>query len=163
MATIKFKNGDEYALKLAKLGDRTDEICKKAIYPAARIVADQIKANLNAIPAEKFRRLHDGEKFSGLPESQKKDLADSFGITPIKLGEDGYYSAKIGFDGYGSISTKKYPNGIPNQLLARAAESGSSVREKTPFVRPAVNATKPQALDAMKKVVDEECQTTMKE
>ena len=45
---------------------------------------------------------------------------------------------------------------IPNALLARAAESGSSVREKTPFVRPAVNATRKEAEAEMDRVVRQE-------
>jgi len=157
LATITFKKGDDYALKLAKLGDRTEEICKKAIYPAAGIVANQINANLKA-------NLDDPEYVGKLPNILFKnsgrattgDLFSSFGISPIKLGTDGYYSCKIGFDGYDQ-------HGVPNQLKARAMESGTSKLRKRPFVRPAVKATQKKALESMKKVVDEECQTTMKE
>lgn len=155
MARMSFKASDDYALKLSKLAAQTEEVAKKAIYAAANIVADKVASNLAALPTDKFRRLKDGEQFTGLPESQKKDLQDSFGVTPIKQDEDGW-NAHIGFDGYGSKPTEKYPKGVPNQLLARAVESGSSVRQKTPFVRPAVNATKKDAIEAMNRVIDEE-------
>ena len=161
MARMTFKAGDEYAIKLSKLATGQEEIAKKAIYAAAAIVADRIKANLNALPEEKFRYLRDGEKFVGVPERQKKDLIDSFGITPITTDSKGNWNAKIGFDGYGSIPTKKYPNGLPNQLLARAIESGSSVRRKKPFVRPAVNATKKQAQAKMAEIIDKEIEKIM--
>lgn len=161
MARMTFKAGDEYALKLSKLATKSDEIAKKAIYGAAKIVADKIKSNLEALPEEKFRYLRDGEKFVGVPERQKKDLVDSFGTTPITTDNKGNWNAKIGFDDYGSMPTKQYPKGLPNQLLARAIESGSSVRQKKPFVRPAVTATKKQAIAEMEKIIDEEVEKSM--
>lgn len=162
MARFAFKAGDEWALKLSRLGAASDEIAKKAIYAAADIVADKIKDNLEAIPEVKFRHLPNGERFNGLPQSQKSDLVESFGITPITMDSEGNHNAKIGFDGYGSTPTKAYPKGVPNQMLARAAESGSSVRAATPFVRPAVQATKKPAQAEMGRVVDEETKKIMK-
>ncbi|WP_085833843.1 hypothetical protein [Clostridium merdae] len=162
MARFAFKAGDEWALKLSRLAAGSDEIAKKAIYAAADIVADKIKSNLEALPEDKFRHLPNGEKFNGLPQSQKDDLAESFGITPITMDSQGNHNTKIGFDGYGSAPTKAYPQGVPNQLLARAVESGSSVRDATPFVRPAVNVTKKPAQAEMGRVVDEETEKIMK-
>lgn len=161
MARMTFKAGEEFALKLSKLATKSDEIARKAIYEGAKIVADKIKANLDALPEEKFRYLGDGEKFVGVPESQKKDLTESFGVTPISIDGSGNWNAKIGFDGYGSIPTNKYPQGVPNQLIARAIESGSSVRQKKPFVRPAVNATRKKAQEKMGEVIDNEIMKTM--
>lgn len=162
MARFAFKAGDEWALKLSRLAAGSDEIAKKAIYAAADIVADKIKSNLEALPEDKFRHLPNGEKFNGLPQSQKDDLAESFGITPITMDSQGNHNTKIGFDGYGSAPTKAYPQGVPNQLLARAVESGSSVRDATPFVRPAVKVTKKPAQAEMGRVVDEETEKIMK-
>lgn len=162
MARIAFKAGKEYALKLSKLAAGSEGIAKKALHEAGGIVANEIRKNLEALPEESFRRLRAGESFDGLSAGQKQDLAESFGVTKIKMGKDGYWTVKIGFDGYGRFPTKKYPNGLPNQLLARAVESGSSVRQKHPFVRPAVNATKKAAVEAMQKVIDEEIEKTMK-
>lgn len=161
MARMKFNGLKEYELRLSKLAAGSEEIAKKAIYEGANVVADAIRKNLEALPDEKFRYLRGDDKFTGLPEQQKKDLVASFGVTPIDE-QDGIYSAKIGFDGYGSITTKKYPQGIPNQLLARAVESGSSVRQKTPFVRPAVNASKAKAEKAMADTIDKEIEKLMK-
>jgi hypothetical protein len=161
MARISFKNGDEYALKLSKLAAQSDKVAKKAIYRGAKVVADKIAQNIDALPEETFRYLRNGEKFAGVPERQKQDLKDGFGITTIKIDDNGDWNAKIGFDGYGSIPTKKYPQGLPNQLLARSIESGSSVRQKKPFVRPAVNSARKKAIEAMKNVIDEETKKIM--
>lgn len=156
MARITFKGSDEYALKLSRLATGSEEIAKKAIFQGAKVVADKIKANLAGIPTDKFRFLRGGDMFHGLTDTQKSDLIASFGITPIMRDDNGNWNTKIGFDGYGSTPTKKYKNGLPNQLLARAVESGSSVRRKHPFVRPAVNATKKAVINKMDEVIQEE-------
>jgi len=133
MARMAFKAGDDYALKLSRLSAGSDEIAKKAIYAAANIVADKIKDNLQGI----------------LSSEATGDLVASFGVTPITQDDDGNWNAKIGFDGYDA-------NGTPNQIKARAIESGTSKQHKHPFVRPAVNATKKKAQAAMAEVIDEE-------
>ena len=69
--------------------------------------------------------------------------------------ENGYINVKLGFDGYNSVKTKKYPKGQPNALIARVTESGSSYRTKTPFIRPAVRATKKAAEQAGQAKIDE--------
>lgn len=162
MARMTFRVGDEWALKLSKLATSQEEVARRAIYAGAKVVADKIKGNLETLPEDQFRYLPSGEQFAGLPKQQKKDLVESFGVTPITTDEKGNYNAKIGFDGYGSTPTRAYPKGVPNQLIARAVESGSSVRKKTPFVRPAVNATKKVAQAEMGRVVDEEIKKIMK-
>jgi HK97 gp10 family phage protein len=138
MATISFKAGDEYALKLSRLAAGSDDVAKKAIYEGAKVVADKIKSNLE----------------SKVSADATGDLIASFGITPIARDKDGNWNTKIGFDGYDR-------KGVPNQLKARVLESGSSRQQKKPFVRPAVNATKKKAIDVMKKVIDEETERLM--
>lgn len=162
MARYAFKAGDEWALKLSRLATNQKQVAGKAIYAGAKVVADKIKSNVNTLPEESFRYLRDGDKFSGVPDEQKKDLADSFGIASIDVDKNGDYNTKLGFDGYGRRPSDKYPKGLPNQLLARAIESGSSVRRKHPFVRPAVTATKRAAQAEMGRVIDEESKKIMK-
>lgn len=148
----------DYAIRLSKLGDKSfaERALKRAIHEGANVIANEIKRNLNALPTEAYRKLKPGEKFDGLPQSQKKDLIDSFGLTAIEQDRNGVWNTKAGFDGYGSHATKKYPEGLPNQLLARSVESGSSVREKRPFVRPAVTAKRTETVRTMERVLDEE-------
>lgn len=147
MAKIIAKGTDEYVLKLSLMGKDTERIAKKAVYKGAGIIADQMKANIDSI-----RKIHG---------YQREDLKASMGITPIELDDKGVYNAKIGFDGYGSVPTKKYPKGIPNQMLARAVESGTSFRPKTPFVRSAVASKKKAALESMKKQVESDIKEIM--
>lgn len=133
MAKMTFKAGDDYALKLSKLATSSEEIAKKAIHEGASIVADAIRPR---IPVD------------------TGDLAASFGITPISKDENGNWNAKLGFDGYDR-------KGTANQVKARAIESGTSKMQKRPFVRPAVNASKAQAVAAMERVIDEETKKIM--
>ena len=67
---------------------------------------------------------------------------------------------KIGFDGYNEVQTKTFPNGQPNALIARSIESGSSTREKTPFLRPALAAARKQAIEAARVKFDEAIHNT---
>jgi HK97 gp10 family phage protein len=135
LARMTMMAGDEYALKLSQLEAGSEEIAKKAIYEGAKIVADQIKSNLEGV----------------LSKEATGDLVASFGITPIECDGDGNWNAKVGFDGYGT-------DGVANQLKARVLESGSSQQKKRPFVRPAVNATKGQVVEKMDQVIEEEIQ-----
>ena len=160
MARLEIKGFDELELRLSKLAD--PELAKDVVMAGAQPVADEIRKSIEALPEDKFRYLKKNEVFTGVPKQQKQDLLDSLGITPPDIDFDGNTNTKIGFDGYGKIPTKKYPKGVPNQLLARAVESGSSVRKKTPFIRKAVNKSKKLAEAEMQKKLDEKIEIIMK-
>ena len=66
----------------------------------------------------------------------------------------GSWFLKIGFDGYNSVKSKRWPKGQPNQLIARACESGSSAMIKQPFVRPTLKSVQQAAELAMEKAAD---------
>ena len=156
MGKILYRGFHQYgdALKMQELtfaGD--DELLKKAAKAGADPVADEIRRRLQNLPEDEYRRLDPGEVFTGLPPGQKQDLLDILGVTPPGKDYKGFVNVKVGFDGYGSFPTNKYPDGVPNALIARATESGSSVRRKTPFVRPAVNATRKKAVEEMDKTI----------
>ena len=158
MARVSFKGFEQYGKALKELEHTAAQgkLLEEAVKAGAKPVADEIRRRLDALPSDDFRKLEPGEKFTGLPVVNHLDLLDSFGLTPVDRDRNGFVHVKAGFDGYGSKPTKAYPKGIPNQLLARAVESGSSVREKTPFVRPAVNATRKEAEAEMDRVVRQE-------
>ena len=125
--------GEEFALAISRLATGSEEISRKAIYAGADVIADKIKSNLEGV----------------LSAEATGELVASFGVTPIEKDSSGNFNAKIGFDGYDS-------KGVANQLKARVIESGTSKKQKHPFVRPAVNATKKQAVARMGEVIDEE-------
>lgn len=158
MAKYQFKGLDEYAAYLQRIGANTQEICGKAVYSMADIVADKVRSNIEALPTvteAEALAAYKGKRKAGLTSAQKKGLEEGFGISPME-NDKGYWNVKLGFDGYNKVKTKTYPNGQPNAMIARSTESGSSVREKTPFIRTAVSATQKQAVEIAKQVVDKE-------
>lgn len=162
MAKIEFKGIDEYAKVLAALGNESEEIVKSAVYKGAAIVADEIKSGINSIPIQEG---NNGlppvgtpeNKLYGISRKQKGDLMDSFGLAPMENDGD-YIQTKAGVDGYGSIPTKKYPGGVPNVMLMRSIESGTSFRDKHPVFRQATNRARKRAEEAMKNEVDNQMQ-----
>jgi HK97 gp10 family phage protein len=147
---------ENYLKELSRFEKDEPEIGKKIVTAGAQPVADEIRNQLNNLPDDTFRHLKKDEEFTGLPDIQWKDLSEGLGIAKADIDNSGNANTKVGFKGYGSHPTKKYPNGLPNALLARAVESGSSVRKKTPFVRPAVNKSKSKAIDEMQKTLENE-------
>ena len=99
-------------------------------------------------------------KLTGISRKQKQDLIAGFGLSPMEDSGD-FINTKAGFEGYGSIKTKKYPKGTPNAMLMRSVESGTSFREKRPTVRPAVNRAKKRAQEAMEKELDKQIKERM--
>lgn len=134
------KTSEKFMLRLSGLATGSEEIAKKAIHEGAKVVADKMHANL-------LQALAGSKTSTG-------DLEASFGITPIKQDKNGNWNAKIGFH---DVDRK----GVPNQLKARALESGTSKQQAKPFVRPAINAARQQAMDAMDKTLDEEIKKQM--
>lgn len=148
---------DDYIAELQKIGKDTDKACGSAVYAMAAVVADEVRKNIAALPAVPDTdglKAYQEKTDTQLTIKQKKGLLDGFGISREQT-DNGYRHVKLGFDGYNDIQTRTYPNGQPNALIARATESGSSVRKKTPFIRPAVNRAKKQAIEAGQKAIDE--------
>lgn len=165
MARITFKGLQEYELKLSKLPGNTREIAEKAVYEGAKIVADEVKKNLDALNVttqELAIRAYANQTPTYITEEAKDALIKSFGITPMR-DDNGFYNVKVGFDGYNDVITQKYPKGQPNNLIARACESGSSAMIKQPFMRTAVNASKKQAEEKMAEILDAEIKRIMED
>lgn len=160
MAKFQVRGLDEYERALSRLGKKTVEIAKSGVYAGSAYMADAIKDALKSLPVIEGDITGlppvgtPEDPLTGVSRKQKQDLLDSMGITPIIQDSDGYINAKIGWDGYGSIPTKKYPKGVPNQMLMRSIESGTSFRKKNPIVRMAVNKNKKAAEEGLNKAVE---------
>lgn len=160
MAKVTVSGLEEYANRLSGLYADCEEITKKAVYAGAEVVADEIKKGLKNLPIDN-RHGTPEKPLKGVTKQQKSDLINAFGLAPIE-NRDGYIQTKAGVDGYGSTTSKKYPKGLPNALLMRSVESGTSFRVKTPVFRKAVNTSRKRSIEAMGKKIDEECQNSMK-
>lgn len=147
----KFQVGpgmDKYLSQLQNLEFQADDMIGRAIYKGAGIVADAIKANIQALPS------------SACSAVEKEGLINGFGISKMRE-ENGYFNVKAGFSKNNKDVTKKFPHGKPNSMIARSIEGGTSFRPKHPFVGPAVRATKDKAEQAMAEEIDKNIKSTM--
>lgn len=154
MATIQMNGLDEYLVKLSRLEQASkEEICGQAIHQGAGIIADAIREELKKLPTDESFGTQD-HPAKGIKAVQKNGLLKSLGITGMRE-DNGYLNVKIGFDGYNKVKTARWPKGQPNQLVARSAESGTTWLQKSPFVRVGVRKSRKQAVQTMKKSVDQ--------
>lgn len=160
MARITFKGLEEYELRLSKMAKDTERICGAAIYQGAAIMTDEIKKGIESLPVITGYGTDEDPLPGGVTAVQKRGLLDGLGIA--KMQDDaGFYNVKIGFDGYNGTRTEQYPQGQPNQLVARGVESGTSWKQKHPFVRPAVARARKRVEQKMAETVDNEIQKIM--
>ena len=145
------KGMDEYLAKLGNLEFAAPGLVGQAIYEGAKIVTDQVRAEIEALPTAESKRVATPRD----PTQVEKDgLLDGLGVAK-KKNDSGYINVKIGMDGYNTDKTKKYPQGKPNAMIARSIESGSTVMKRNAFISRAVNKTKKEAEAAMQKVIEE--------
>lgn len=157
MAKLTVGHGiDDYIAQLGNLEMQSEEMVKRAVYPAAGIVADAIKANISSVPN---RPPKGGD---GLLADQRQGLIDGLGVAPFK-NDNGYINVKVGFDGYNKHKTKSFPNGQPNAMIARAIESGTSFSPKHRFVSTAVSGVKAEAEATMKQEIDKQIAKAMRQ
>lgn len=116
MAKIEFGGIEKYTKQLAALGAEAEGVCKYAIYDAAGIVIDAIKASA---PVD-TGALRDSVKLSHMSN------------------DAGYIYTRVSFEG-----TDR--RGTANALKARTLERGRSNMRARPFVRPAVNRVRARA------------------
>jgi len=158
MANLGFKGLEEYSAKLNRLSALSrDNIIGAAVYDGAKIMADAIKAELNALPTDEG---HDRKK-AGPSQADKDAVIQGMGIAPMQ-DDDGYLNVKVGFDGYDARPTPQYPRGHPIAMLARSIRSGTSWMEGHDFVKTAKAKSRPAAIAAMKQRVEREIEKIMK-
>lgn len=161
MAKFEFFGISEYIHDLNKLQLVTkDAIIGKTVYAGAAVVADEVKAAIRALPVGNGHG-SPGELIDSVTLPQKRGLLDGFGISPM-ADDNGFVNVKLGFAGYNSVKTEKYPRGQPNALIARAVNSGTTFRKKTRFVDKAVSAAKKAAEAAMDAACSREIEKIMK-
>jgi len=173
------KGIDDYIKQLDALADRTEEIVTETIKPGAKIVADEVKKEINGLPVEdreqrNFKQTSKSKsggrkrtshktphkKRTGILQVEKDGLVASMGLAPIR-DDNGFVNTKLGFDGYNNHVTPAYPKGHPNVMIARSLESGTSFMQKNPFVSRAVARVWKDAEDEMARQFEKEIKKVM--
>lgn len=143
MAKFKMEGLDEYVSALVMLGRVTTGMIKRAVFDGAAIVADEVRAGINALPEGK------GEDAG----TTKNGLKNGLGLSHMR-NDKGYINTALGFSGYNA-------RGVPNVLMARIMESGTSKTSKHPFIRPALSRSKARAEAAMAASIDKDISKIM--
>jgi HK97 gp10 family phage protein len=139
MATMKAKLPDELVAKLTRLGNKTDEVCEKALKAGAEIVEEAVASNLAAV-------IGSGTKYDSRSTGE---LQEALGVTPVKLNKNGEYNIKIGFD-------EPRSDGKSNAMLANVIEFGKHGQPPKPFLKPAKNKSAKAATAKMAEVLESE-------
>lgn len=147
------KGLDQYLSQLENLEFRADGMAGMAIYEGAKIVADTIKANLQAMPTSKPERVPDGTRRNPWP-SEKAGMVAGLGISK-KATDGSFINVKIGMHGYNELER-------PNVVVMRSFEAGNSFCKRLAPVSRAVRASRGAAEEAIKAKIEEEIQKTMK-
>lgn len=153
MARITMRGLTKYTRALSRLQAGAREgVIGAAVYKGADIAADAIRASLEAVPTDEAWGTESSPAL-GPKARQKAALLQTLGISKLR-DDDGLLNVKIGFSGYNSIKTKRWPQGQPNAMVARSVERGTSFMQASPFIKTAMSQVSRPARAAMKKEVE---------
>lgn len=159
MARIKttFSDGiNEYLQTLNRLGKEIEGISKQAVYEGAKIIADEIKNNIEALPTDEEWGTPKKMK-AGPTKAEKENIARGLGIARIQDNK-GTINTKIGYDDAGYDENNK-----PIQMIARSVNSGTSFMKKNPFFEKGVRNSRNKAKQKMIEVAEKELEKIAKE
>lgn len=152
MARMSVNGTKQLSAMLESLGKDSQEIGKRALYDGAKVVADALRAKVEALEVDN-EYAWPGNPREGIRDYEKDGLAAGLGVADHRVG--GKIDTSIGFHGYNA-------KGKPNALIARSVERGTSFLKPTPIVQPAVAASRGAARAAMIKTAEEEINKRVK-
>lgn len=109
MARADFKLPDEFLTKLSQLGKDTDAVTEKVLEAGGKVVLAKVRSNLAAV-------IGSGTKYDSRSTGE---LAQSLGLSPVKLNREGNHDIKIGF-------SEPRSDGGSNAKIANILEYGKS-------------------------------------
>lgn len=139
MAKVDVKLPEDFLVKLSRLGNKTDEICGKALEAGGEVVLAKVKSNLSSVVGS-------GTKYESRSTGE---LEDSVGLSPVKMDRDGNHNIKIGF-------SEPRSDGGSNAKIANIIEYGKHGQPARPFLKPARSASRRECVSAMQRVLEEE-------
>lgn len=138
MAKIDVKMPEEFLLKLSRLGNKTDEICEKALEAGGEVVLKKVKENLSSV-------IGSGTRYESRSTGE---LEQSLGLSPVKQDRDGNHNIKIGF-------SEPRSDGGSNAKIANIIEYGKHGQPAKPFLKPAKSASRKACISAMQQTLEE--------
>ena len=141
MAKITFDGLDLYAEEINKLGNKLPKLIDAALYEGAKVVADQTQKEI--------------DELSELTPEAREGLHKGLGVAHFWR-DSGATVTKIGFEGYNSKRTKRWPNGQPNAMIARSLIRGTSWLRANRFTARAAKKARERAVEAMQERLDQD-------
>ncbi len=139
MAKVDVKMPEDFLLKLSRLGDKTDEICEKALNAGGEVVLAKVRSNLSAVIGKDIKT-----------ESRSTgELERSLGLSPVLIDDNGNANIKIGF------KEPRY-DGESNAKIASIIEYGKQGQPPKPFLKPARTSSKKACVKAMVETLEQE-------
>ena len=139
MAKADFKLPDEFLTKLSRLGKDTDSVAEKVLEAGGRVVLAKVRSNLSSA-------IGSGTKYDSRSTGE---LAQSLGLSPVKLNREGNHDIKIGFP-------EPRSDGGSNAKIANILEYGKHGQPAKPFLKPAKSASKAECIRVMEQTLKEE-------
>lgn len=139
MAKVDVKMPEDFLLKLSRLGNKTDEICEKALEAGGEVVLEKVKENLSSV-------IGSGTKYDSRSTGE---LEQSLGLTSVKQDRDGNHNIKIGF-------SEPRSDGGSNAKIANIIEYGKHGQPAKPFLKPAKSSSKKACISAMQETLERE-------
>ena len=152
MARMTITGLEGFTDKLLRMGNEAELPMTAAVFAGAGKLVEAVAAEIDMLP-EQQGYMRPGDQRNVVTRDEKEALKTHIGIAKFEK-TGGQVTTAIGFGGYSEHKTKKYPNGVPIPLIARSVESGSSVRQKHPFMRNAVNKAKAAVEQAMREAAE---------
>ena len=139
MAKADFKLPDEFLTKLSRLGKDTDAITEKVLEAGGQVVLAKVRSNLATV-------IGSGTKYDSRSTGE---LAQSLGLSPVKLNREGNHDIKVGF-------AEPRSDGGSNAKIANVLEYGKHGQPAKPFLKPAKSASKAECIRVMEQTLKEE-------
>ena len=139
MAKVDVKMPEDFLLKLSRLGDKTDEICEKALNAGGEVVLAKVKSNLSSVIG----------KDTKTDSRSTGELEKSLGLSPVLIDDNGNANIKIGFK-------EPRSDGESNAKIASIIEYGKQGQPPKPFLKPARTSSKKSCVKSMVETFEQE-------
>lgn len=153
MAKVKTTGLTELLKQLESLEADTDEILEDVTLKGAGVVTDVMRQEIKSLKTSDDYEGDKRKKRYPRPEDVK-GLYDSLGYTPTQF-KGTKIDSNVGFDGYNSYKTKKYPNGHANRMIANAINKGTSFMMAQPFINRSKHQAEEKCIEMMQSELDQ--------
>lgn len=140
MAKIMFDGLEAYEKELSGILQHVPAMVNASLYDGAAVLANAVQAEIRGL--------------TELTPEARQGLHDGLGVAHFWR-ENGQTVTKIGFEGYNSKRTKRWPNGQPNAMIARSLIRGTSWQRANRFTNRAARKARQKCVEAMSKRFDE--------